>query len=280
MKLALGTVQFGLDYGIANKNGQLTIEEARKILEYAKKKNIETLDTASLYGNSEIILGKIGVEDYQVITKTIPLRKSVDEVLDNFYKSLENLGTNHVQGLLIHDINDIKNKEFQQLYTKLEALKHNGLIDKIGFSTYTPEQIDFLLANFEFDLIQVPLNVFDTRLIEGGQLSALKDNGIEVHSRSVFLQGLLVNFHNLPDYFLSWHRRFNEYQLMVSESHLSLLEYAVNFVLNIEEIDKVLVGVNSEIQLKEIVRAVKGWSNLESFPIYDLNLIDPSLWKT
>jgi len=280
MKLALGTVQFGLDYGVANQNGQITIKEASKILEYAKKKNIETLDTASLYGNSETILGKIGVKDYQVITKTIPLRKSVDEVLDNFYKSLENLGINHVEGLLIHDVNDIKNKDFDQLLSKLQALKNEGLIDKIGFSTYTPEQIDFLLANFEFDLIQVPLNVFDTRLIEGGQLRALKDNGVEVHSRSVFLQGLLVNFHNLPEYFLPWQRRFNEYQLMVSESNLSLLEYAVNFVLNIHEIDKVLVGVNSELQLKEIVRAVKGCSNLEAFSIYDLTLIDPSLWKT
>ena len=95
-KLSLGTVQFGLDYGVTNKNGQVTISQARDILDCAKQNNIKTLDTASLYGNSEKVLGGIGVDDYQIITKTTFLKDDVDEVINNFYKSLENLNRTQV----------------------------------------------------------------------------------------------------------------------------------------------------------------------------------------
>jgi aryl-alcohol dehydrogenase-like predicted oxidoreductase len=277
-KLALGTVQFGLDYGIVNHSGQVKFEEVKKILRYAKKSNIDTLDTASSYGDSERILGKIGVEDCQIVTKTTPLKNNIDDVIDNFYKSLENLNTSQVNGLLIHDINDIDNKNFGQLFNKLKLLQDQGLIGKIGFSTYSPMQIDFLLNNFEFDLIQLPFNVFDTRLSKGGQLKALKDKGIEIHSRSIFLQGLLLNFENLPDYFSTWKRQFNDYQSIVNESELSLLEYAVNFVLNTQEIDKVLVGVINKCQLKEIVQAVKNKNGVKPYPIDDIKLINPNFW--
>jgi aryl-alcohol dehydrogenase-like predicted oxidoreductase len=278
-KLALGTVQFGLDYGVTNLRGQVTIDEVKNILDFAKNNKINTLDTASLYGNSEQILGEVGVNDYQVITKTIPLKESVNEVIDGFYKSLESLNQRQVEGLLIHNINDIENKRFDTLFNRLNELRQKGLIKKIGFSTYTPEQVDFLLENFDFDLIQLPFNVFDTRLIEDGQLQILKSKNIEVHVRSVFLQGVLLDFDNLSDYFSTWKKQFNEYEAMVKASGLSLLEYALNFALSIQEIDKVLVGVDSEEQLREIVQAVKGQSNLDTYPINDINLLNPSLWK-
>jgi aryl-alcohol dehydrogenase-like predicted oxidoreductase len=279
MKLALGTVQFGLDYGVTNLSGQVTIDEVRSILTFAKNNKINTLDTASGYGNSEQVLGRCGVNNYQVITKTISLENSVDKVIDGFYESLENLGQKQVEGLLVHDINNIKNKRFDALFSKLNELKQQGLIKKIGFSTYTPEQVNFLLKNFDFDLIQLPFNVFDVRLIEGGQLQALKKKNIEIHARSVFLQGVLLDFDNLSDYFLTWKRQFMEYQAMVKNSGLSLLEYALNFALSIQEIEKILVGVNSENQLREIVQAVKNQVSLEACPIDDINLLNPSLWS-
>jgi aryl-alcohol dehydrogenase-like predicted oxidoreductase len=278
-KIAIGTVQFGLDYGVSNLSGQVAIDEVRKILDCSKKNNIETLDTAPGYGNSEQVLGEVSINDYQIITKTTPLKNDVNEVVNNFYKSLKNLSKGQVEGLLIHDINDIENKQFNALFNKLNELKKEGLVKKIGFSIYTPEQIDFLLGNFEFDLIQLPFNVFDVRLLEGGQLQALKNKGVEVHARSVFLQGLLLGFDNLPDYFSIWEKQFNEYQSMVKETGFSLLEYALNFALNIQEIDKVIVGVNSERQLKEIIQAVKGQSNLNAYPVDDISLLNPSLWK-
>ena len=278
-KLALGTVQFGLDYGVTNYNGQVATREVRNILDYAKDNGIDTLDTASGYGNSEKILGKIGVHNYQIITKTTPLEGDVDGVIKSFYQSLDSLDIEQMDGLLIHNINDTKDKKFDSLYKELDKLKQDKLINKVGFSTYIPEQVDFLLDNFDFDLIQVPFNVFDTRLIDGGQLQALKYKNIEIHARIVVLQGILLNCDNIPDYFLTWERQFNKYQAIVKESGMSLLEYALNFVLSIKEIDKVLVGVNSKKQLKEIVQSVKDKEELNAYSIDDINLLNPSLWK-
>ena len=135
------------------------------------------------------------------------------------------------------------------------------------------------MKNFDFDLIQVPFNVFDNRLIQGGQLKELKNKGIEVHARSVFLQGLLLDFKNLPGYFSTWKKEFNDYQEVVKCSGLSLIEYALNFAISIQEIDKILVGVNSKKQLTEIVQVANEQSNLDAHPINDLDLLNPGLWK-
>ena len=281
MKLAIGTAQFGLDYGATNQNGQVAIDEVKNILDYAKDKGIDTLDTASGYGNSEQVLGKAGVNNYQIITKTTPLKNGVDGVIKGFHQSLDNLNIGQVDGLLIHNIDDVKDKRFGDLFHKVNELKEEGLINKIGFSTYTPDQVDFLLENFDFDLIQVPFNVFDTRLIEGGQLQALKKKNIEIHARSVFLQGVLLNFDNLPSYFLTWKKQLIEYQKMVENSGLSLLEYALNFSLNIQEIDKTLVGVYNLQQLQEIITASqkKIKTKLIPFSINDINLLNPVHWN-
>ena len=279
MKLALGTVQFGLDYGVTNHDGQVAIDEVKNILDYAKEKSIDTLDTASGYGNSEQVLGEVGVNNYRIITKTTPLKNGIDGVIKGFYQSLDSLNIGQVDGLLIHNIDDTKDKGFGKLFHKLNELKEEGVIKKIGFSTYTPEQVDFLLENFDFDLIQVPFNVFDTRLVEGGQLKALKKKNIEIHARSVFLQGVLLSFDSLSDYFSTWDAQFEQYQGLVREKELSLLEYALNFALNTQELDKILVGVDSVNQLTDIVNAFKSDVDLKAFKIDDINLLNPNLWN-
>ena len=279
-KLALGTAQFGLDYGVTNSEGKVQVEEVELILECAKENSINTLDTAASYGNSEEVLGSIGISDFQIITKTIPLKNGVDEVIKHFQQSLTFLNKSSVNGLLIHNINEIEHKNFNTLFKELTELKRQGLVNKIGFSTYTPEQVDFLLKNFDFDLIQLPFNVFDTRLVEGGQLRKLKNKAVEIHARSVFLQGLLLDFDHLVDYFSNWKNEFNVYQEIVKESGLSRLEYALHFALNTQELDKVLVGVNNTQQLVEIINASKNNINIEAFSINDVNLLNPSNWKT
>jgi len=279
-KLALGTVQFGLDYGVKNYSGRVLLNEAYSILEFAKGIGIDTLDTASGYGKSESVLGEIGVSDYRIITKTVSIDKGINKVLEGFYNSLESLRVECLEGLLVHHFTDVKKKEFNLLFNNLTRLKQDGLIEKIGFSVYTPDQVDFLLSNFDFDLIQLPFNVFDNRLVLGGQLNALRNRSIEIHARSIFLQGILVDFENLPAYFSNWHGRFRLYKSFVQEYSMSLLEYALNFALNTQEIDKVLVGVNNQQQLREIVKAAKRMEGLKSFPINDEDLLNPSRWKT
>ena len=278
-KIALGTVQFGLDYGINNHDGQVPVGEVKNILDYTKNKGIDTLDTASGYGNSEQVLGELGVTNYRIITKTTPLKNGVDGVIKGFHQSLDSLNIGQVAGLLIHNIDDTKDKRFGELFHKLNELKEEGVIKKIGFSTYTPDQVDFLLENFDFDLIQVPFNVFDTRLVEGGQLKALKKKNIEIHARSVFLQGVLLNFDSLSSYFSTWDAQFERYQEIVREKELSLLEYALNFALNSQELDKVLVGVDNVAQLTDIVNAFKSDVDLKAFKIDDINLLNPNLWN-
>lgn len=275
----MGTAQFGLDYGISNIGGQVCPKEVKNILSIAKNNNICMLDTASSYGNSEKILGDIGIHNFKVVTKTSSIKLGVDKVLNIFKQSLKNLRIESVDGLLIHDIEDVQDKEFSILYKELNKLKKDKLINKIGFSVYTPKQVNFLLNDFDFDLIQVPFNVFDIRLMQGGQLGALKNKGVEIHARSVFLQGVLLDFNNLPNYFLSWQKQFKQYQAIVDRSGLSLLEYALSFVLNINELDKVLVGVDNADQLIDIINLSETRDNLNAFSIDDVKLLNPNLWN-
>lgn len=278
-KLAIGTVQFGLDYGINNTDGKVSINEVNNILAYSNEMGIGMLDTAYQYGESEKILGKSDIGCFEIITKTRTFEGNINDVIDGFYTSLENLNLIKIDGLLIHNIKDIHHKNFDNFFERLVLLKDEGLINKIGFSIYTMEQLDLILNRFDFDLIQLPLNVFDNRLINSHRLEIIKKRGIEIHARSIFLQGVLLNFNNLPKYFISWSQEFSNYQDLVKKSSMTLLEYALNYVLNISEIDRVIVGVNSKVQLEEIINSIRLPNRYEAFPINDHNLLNPSLWK-
>jgi aryl-alcohol dehydrogenase-like predicted oxidoreductase len=280
-KLALGAVQFGLDYGVTNNEGKVQIEEVKSILECAKENSINTLDTAASYGNSEEVLGGVGVNDFQVITKTIPLKNGIDEVIKRFQQSLTYLNKSSVNGLLIHNINEIEHKNFNTLFKELTELKQQGLVNKIGFSTYTPEQVDFLLNNFDFDLIQVPFNILDNRLIQSGQFKALNNKGIEVHARSVFLQGLLLmSKQSRPSYFKRWGALWKIWHEWLNDNQITALEATIRHAISMPEISKVLVGVDNVDQLKEIVTASPGM--LPNIPdemfTNDADLLNPSNW--
>jgi len=280
-KIALGTVQFGLDYGISNVSGQVSFEEVGKILKLAKESSIDTLDTATSYGNSEKVLGSAGVNDFKIVTKTAPLHLGADNVLPSFHQSLKDLNVTNVDGLLIHNIDDIKDKQFDTLYKALEKLKQDKLINKIGFSTYTPNQVDFLLENFDFDLIQVPFNVFDARLVDGGQLQSLKNKKIETHARSIFLQGLLLTPpHKRPKFFSKWSNLFKKWDLWLKSNNISGLEASLNFALSEILIDKIVIGVDSNAHLIEVISASKVCTpdapkNLNTI---DEILLNPSFW--
>jgi len=278
-KIALGTAQFGFNYGVLNNSGQVHPDKVKSILDIAKNTSIDTLDTAAGYGNSEEVLGRAGVDNFKIVTKTRSIQLGVDNVLTSFEQSLEKLQVRSVDGLLVHNIDDTQDKEFGTLYRELNGLKKDGLINKIGFSTYTPEQVNFLLDNFDFDLIQVPFNVFDMRLVKGGQLQMLKNKMVEVHARSVFLQGVLLDFNNLPSYFSAWQKEFKKYQAMVDSSGLSLLEYALNFALNVKELDKVVLGVDNIKHFADIINLPNTSFNLEAFDIDDTDLLNPSFWN-
>ena len=201
-KIALGGVQFGIDYGVANNKGQVQIEEVQSILNYAKKNGVNILDTASGYGDSEGVLGKVGVDNFQIITKTTSIKQGVNGVVRIFYQSLKNLKQKKAYGLLIHDIGEIEHKQFDTLLIELARLKQQGLVKKIGVSVYNNQQIDYVLDNFSIDLIQLPINILDQRLINDESLVKLKKHNVEIHARSALLQGLLLmSINTIPYWF-------------------------------------------------------------------------------
>lgn len=280
-KIALGTAQFGLDYGINNVRGKVSFGMVQKILNLAKKNSIDTIDTASGYGSSEKVLGSAGVDHFKIVTKTAPLHLGANNVLRSFHQSLADLNVDNVYGLLVHNIDDIKDKQFKALFKEFEKLKQDKLINKIGFSAYTPSEVDFLLENFDFDLIQVPFNIIDNRLLDGGQLQSLKDKKIETHARSVFLQGLLLAApEKRSKFFSTWDNLFNEWDFWLKSNNISALQAALSFALAEKLIDKIIIGVDSDTHLTEVFSASK--FNKLDFPknlnTTDERLLNPSLW--
>ena len=283
MKLALGTVQFGIDYGVANTKGQVQIEEVHAILNYAQKNGVNTLDTASSYGNSEEVLGKFVVNDFKIITKTTSIKKGVNEVVRNFHQSLKNLKQQKVCGLLIHDINEIEHKRFDALFIELARLKQQGLVKKIGASVYNSQQIDYLLDNFSIDLIQLPINILDQRLISNDSLIKLKKHNVEIHARSAFLQGLLLmSTDTIPSWFNPIKDTLKLFHKEAKKQNLTKLQLALGFVQSLTEIDKVVVGVDSLQQLREIIDAssVKvNTAELSNIAINNSIFLNPSNWR-
>lgn len=287
-KICLGTAQFGNNYGVANKAGFINQEQSHLILEKAVEIEIRTIDTAKSYPNSENILGQYGVKNFNVITKInhmgftdINVESWVNE---QFNDSLKKLNLNKIYGLLFHTSKDLDSKQGMKLIEAVSKLKERGDVQKIGVSVYEPNELDILSDIFNFDLIQLPLNIFDRRFEESGWLEKLNKADIEIHARSIFLQGLLLLSKNkLPEKFKKWNQHFMNYYSYLSENNLSPLETCLAYPLGIHELSKIVIGVDSPTQLEEIVK-VTASNNILSTPLFlksnDDNLINPSLWTS
>jgi len=286
-KIALGTVQFGIDYGVNSVGGQVTPEEVKKILSYAHSKNIDLLDTAPAYGNSEKILGRMDILSFKVVTKTrhfdsLEIKNNDVKLLSNdFHYSLKDLKLDGVYGLLIHNADDLLKPGSEKLFDQLQELKQAEKIVKIGVSVYDRSQLQSILDNFDIDLVQLPFNILDRRMIDSGMLATLQSKGIEVHVRSIFLQGLLLmSEKNRPDKFKRWSVLWRIWHEWLNDNKITALEATTRYAVSIPEISKVLVGVDTVDQLKEIVVASSGV--LPDIPpemlTNDVDLLNPSNW--
>lgn len=284
-RLALGTVQFGLSYGIANQQGKINSVSATEILEYAYTHGIDTLDTAIAYGDSEQCLGSVGVKSWKVVSKLPKMPEKTPDIL-NWVKqkvlgSLNRLRLPKLYGLLLHHPEQLLSIEGKYLYDALVLLKEEKLVDKIGISIYSFNELEFILSQFDFDLFQCPFNILDRNLIDSKWLYRLKDLGSEVHVRSVFLQGLLLmNTQNRPSRFNRWQPLWEHWDEWLKSTNISALDACLNYVSSYPEISKVVIGVDSLCQLREILNIRE--TNLQ-FPdclsCNDLDLIYPSNWK-
>ena len=287
-KIALGTVQFGTDYGINSENGQVQPEEVRSILNYAHSHNIDLLDTAPAYGNSEKILGGVNVSNFKVVTKTrhfdgLEIDNNDVKLLNNdFHHSLKDLKQDSVYGVLIHNADDLFKPGAEKLFDQLQELKQAEKIVKIGVSVYDHSQLQSILDNFDIDLVQLPFNILDRRMIDSGMLATLYSKGTEVHVRSVFLQGLLLmSEQSRPEKFNCWSGLWRIWHEWLNDNKLTALEATIRYAVSMPEVSKVLVGVDNLDQLKEIVAASTGV--LPKIPndlfTNDADLLNPSNWS-
>ncbi|MGB9855723.1 MAG: aldo/keto reductase [Caldisericum exile] len=291
-RFALGTVQFGTDYGISNKDGITPSSEVAEILEYAWENDITMLDTAASYGISEEVIGRnIKKLPFKIVTKTPVFKKDkiekkdADNLLHIFYNSLKKMNQSSLWGLLIHHASDLLTPGGDYLWQAMQILKQAGLVQKIGVSIYSPCDIESILDKYDPDIIQLPLNVLDQRLIKNGYLKLLKRKNIEIHARSVFLQGLLLmSLNEIPSYFNSIKPLLQKYQKDIANHKMTLLSSALAFVFNQPEIDYIIVGVNNKAHLIEIVDTCKTIYNsckidYSAYAIHEENIINPSFWR-
>lgn len=287
MKLALGTAQFGFAYGIANTQGQVTLDAALQILVRARSSGMDTIDTAIAYGQSEERLGQVGVRGWQIVSKLPPVPEGCVDVPEwvtsNVETSLAKLKVPQLRALLLHRPDQLLGPNGQQLYMALAYLKATGKVQKIGISIYEPSELDDLCSQYEFDLVQAPFNVFDRRLATSGWLHRLHASGVEVHVRSVFLQGLLLSsLAKLPAGFERWEPLWYAWRTWSTAIGSSSLQGAVGHVLSYPEIDRVVVGVDSLGQLNEILAldTSRPQRAPEAIASVDLDLLNPARWST
>jgi aryl-alcohol dehydrogenase-like predicted oxidoreductase len=284
-KLALGTAQFGLKYGIANEIGKVKFDNIKKILNFAKDVNIDLIDTAISYGDSEKSIGDTGIKGFRFVSKLPAPTNSCTNINswieDEIEFSLNRLGIQSLYGLLIHQPEILLSGVGKKILGALKLIKSKGIIKKIGISIYDPIELEKLLDLFEFDIVQAPLNIIDHRLLSSGWLKKLHKNNIEIHTRSVFLQGLLLLPKNKrSSYFKNWDNLWKIWDEWLNDNQITALEATLRFALSIKEISRVIVGVESKEQLQQIIASSDG--NLPTIPsellIEDLKLLNPSNW--
>lgn len=286
MKIALGTAQFGMDYGISNLRGQTSFDEVKKIIEFSKNIGIKKIDTAKNYGETEKIIGEVGIKDFKIITKLPKISSNeLNPILfvnNQIQDSMTKMKISKIDTLLLHNAKDLLSGNGKKIYDKILELKKEGVINKFGISIYEKEEIELLNKNFNFDVIQIPLNIFDTRLIKMGYLKELKKQGIEIHARSIFLQGLLLmKKNNLPSKFLKWEKVWNEWFTWFRKNpNISQMELCLSYALSVQEIDTLIIGVNNFQQLNELNEIAKNpiKENFPQFNIEDKSLLNPTNW--
>jgi len=288
-KLCLGTAQFGSDYGIANKKGKVLKNEVFRILECAHKAGINTLDTAASYGESEIILGDYltaSGKGFNIVSKlSFPQDTAVSCPEELYRQSLGRLKGNRLYGYLIHKFDDLTRQE--GLFSELKALRKKGLVYKIGFSLYNPRELDYIFRqDMDADIIQLPYSIFDRRFDR--YFSILKSKNIEIHTRSVFLQGL---------FFLSKEEVRNKFSFVkealhklsdIAEEHdIPVNALCLCFALLNPNIDQVIIGVDSVEQLEQNIASFKYFERvnriygaLEALQCNDEGVILPYRWMT
>ena len=283
-KIGIGTAQFGIDYGIANDEGIVTKKNVNKILDCAKQNKINLIDTAKSYGSSEEVLGKYfsknSIYSWNIVTKIDNVSTDLEEQLAHS----ENMLNHNVNTVLAHSHEVYLNKQFLYNIAKLKDLNK---IKKFGVSCYTESEIKSIMeSSLRPDIIQIPINILDTRLLRSGMLKYLKTESVEIHARSIFLQGLLHTDEKF------WYKNFKSaYDVLIylksiaDQYNLTLADMSLLWVLDLSLIDRAIIGIDNYCQFLSNVELVKKNINVSftdkvlNHSFDDVNVLNPSLWN-
>ena len=292
MKLSLGTAQFGFNYGVTNKSGKIKNNEIEKILFIANQSGIKSFDTAQDYGDSEKIIGNYTKEKELNITTKLSntgiesFSESSIDIWDHKLKlSLKNLKREKIETLLIHNPSDLQKPGNIFLKDWLKQIKYSNLAEKIGLSIYSKDD----LRNVEreiLDVVQLPLSLYNQKFLSDGTLYKLKRLDCEIQVRSIFLQGLLIS----PS--KEWPKGMNnelkyhhdKLEKFIEKEKISLLDIALEFIKKISCIDKVIIGISSSGDLKEILDSYNkeislSFQELKKWNYLDYEHLDPRYWN-
>lgn len=285
MKLALGTVQFGLDYGVTNSSGQVSKKEVVDILDHAGLMKMHMLDTAAAYGTSESIIGSLSTQQFDIVSKVPALTNLNKSVSKCISESLIRLNREFIYGLMFHNENDLLSSK--KPFNELVDARYNGLVKKIGCSFYTVDALKQALEmKYELDLIQIPFNCLDQRFLQSGLIKEAKSRGIEIHSRSLFLQGLLLDKSvSLPIKLIPFQEELIVFFKFCETHDLSPLMATLKLLQQTVEIDYGVVGCISKLQLSEITTAYQNVQNDDEYidfkKLSSTNniLLNPTQWN-
>lgn len=284
-RLGLGTVQFGMDYGISNIGGRVSRSEVIKILDHASSAGISLLDTAKGYGKSEEVLGsvvKTSCRQFDIVSK-LPVGCLPEQVCEFTKDSLKKLAVDRMYAYLAHSFADFENARIREA---LNDLRNLGVVEKIGVSVYFPREVDLILdENIAIDLIQLPFSVFDQRFLS--LFPRLKERNIEIHARSVFLQGLFfLSSQKFMEKFPTAFKAYQGFRRLCEESEITVYSALLNFGLTNESIDRVLIGVTSSAELDRNLSSYQDYHALaclgpvfSDFSIEDERVILPFNWS-
>lgn len=297
MKLALGTVQFGMDYGIQGGT-QPSKEAVSEMLSIALDKEIDHFDTASAYGNAEEVLGGFREKNpdkgnkMHIISKLSPRAfyekpkgQWKDIILENINRSLEKLKVSKLEAFLFHNAEYIFDEtSVKALYSACEE----NLTSKIGVSIYTPGEAMKALEYDEIKAIQIPYNVFDQRLDKCGFFEEAEKKGVEIYARSSLLQGLmLMEPEHLPKRMRFAKGHLERYRSICKEYKISPLKAAVGYAGNHPGIDYIVFGVDNKVQLSEYLsmreeRIPEDMVKVlhKEFEVVEERLVNPVLWNS
>ena len=288
-KLILGTVQFGLDYGINNSIGKPTNKNIYRILDYAYENGIRTLDTAESYGNAHLIIGnylkKNSKKKFKLISK-LNSKQILNKGKLKFHiiNKLKEFNIEYIHGYMIHDFKNFIQNEY--LLKELESIKREGFINIVGISLYENDEIVNVINNYNnFDFIQVPFNLLDNETRRGKVLKLAKKKNIKIFSRSTFLQGLFFKqLNSFPSNLNPLKKYIKKIKNIQASSQTDINSIALNYCLSKKYIDKVLIGVESLSQLKKNLNDINNnnldfKTEIDKMIVKETSLLNPTNWN-